>query len=413
MANLIPILTLEAQLKRAFRSHLKELGFTRKKNGWLQPAANDKEAIRTLHHHQRKDKLKREDIFVQKNREKLLHYFADGTEVEPKQIKPRLIEVKSKTLEADLFRFATLLWSIPVSEGYGRRIRFLAMDAAKNRLMGLFALGDPVFNLRDRDRWIDWDAEDRRKRLSNVMDCYVLGAVPPYNSLLCAKMIACMVRSKEVWLTFRNKYSGKKGIISGEYKNPQLALVTTTSALGRSSIYNRLLINGRRYFESVGYTSGWGHFHIPDILYANIREYLLKKKHPYADHNRFGDGPNWRLRTIRAALELLGYDPTILCHGVAREVFACEFASNSRDFLGGRRKKLNVDVLPSYEATAELALHRWIVPRSERCQDFKLWKKELILEAIQCSNSLTAKDRIKKGATMTLSKCGSISNKRT
>jgi hypothetical protein len=408
MANILPILTLEAQLKRAFRLHLNELGFTRKRNGWLQPAANDKEAIRTLHRHQRKDKLNRETVFIQKNHDKLLRYFADGAEIDPKRIRPLLIEVKSKTVEADLFRFATLLWSIPVSEGYGRRLRFLVMDASRNRLMGLFALGDPVFNLRARDRWIDWDAEDRRKRLSNVMDCYVLGAVPPYNSLLCAKMIACMVRSKEVWGTFRNKYSEKKGIISGEFKNPQLALVTTTSALGRSSVYNRLHINGRQYFESVGYTSGWGHFHIPDMLYSKIREYLLKKKHPYADNNRFGDGPNWRLRTIRAALELLGFDPNILCHGVAREVFACEFASNSRDYLGGRSKKLRVDCLPLYETTAELALHRWIVPRSERYQDFKLWKKELILDAIKCSNSLTAEDRNKQSESMNLTKCGLI-----
>ena len=53
--------------------------------------------------------------------------------------------------EGDLFRAATLLWSVPVSRGYGRRMRYLVMDESNNKLIGLFALGDPVFNLKSRD----------------------------------------------------------------------------------------------------------------------------------------------------------------------------------------------------------------------------------------------------------------------
>jgi hypothetical protein len=34
--------------------------------------------------------------------------------------------------------------------------------------------------------------------------------------------------------------------------------------------------------------------------------YLRKKKHDYVDGHRFGDGPNWRFRTIRAAFDGLG-----------------------------------------------------------------------------------------------------------
>jgi len=98
MSNLIPILTLEAQLKRAFRSHLRELGFTRKGNGWLQPPADDKEAIRVLHQYQRNEKLEREDSFIQRNYTKLIDFFADGNEVDPERIRPVLVKVDSYTV---------------------------------------------------------------------------------------------------------------------------------------------------------------------------------------------------------------------------------------------------------------------------------------------------------------------------
>lgn len=187
MPNIIPLLTLEAQLKRAFRSHLKKLGFTRRQDGWLQPSSDGKDAIRALHQYQRAEKLERERDFLQKNGARLLEFFANGDEVDPKRIKPRLVQVECDTLESELFRMATLLWSVPVSNGYGRRLRFLVLDATNNRLIGLFALGDPVFNLTARDKWINWDATGRRERLVNVMDCFVLGAVPPYNFIMLPK----------------------------------------------------------------------------------------------------------------------------------------------------------------------------------------------------------------------------------
>jgi hypothetical protein len=380
MPGPIPLLSTEAQLKRALRSHLKKLGFTRQQEGWLQPPAADKDAIRALHRFQRIEKLSKEYHFVQKSKDSLMKFFANGDEVKPELIRPKLVQVECNTPESDLFRMATLLWAVPVSQGYGRRMRFLVWDTSNNRLMGLFALGDPVFNLSARDKWINWNADDRRERLVNVMDCFVLGAVPPYNMLLGGKMVACMIRSQEVWNEFSKKYSKKRGIISGKNKHAQLVLVTTTSALGRSSIYNRLRLGGLQYFRSIGFTSGWGHFHIPTTLYGKFREYLKLKNHPYASNYCYGEGPNWKLRTIRAALEMLGYDPKILCHGVLREVFVCEFASNSCDYLGGRMAKPQFDSLLSVDEIAKLCLSRWIIPRSERSPEFKLWNRHQTLE---------------------------------
>ena len=105
-------------------------------------------------------------------------------------------------------------------------------------------------------------------------------------------------------------------------------MVTTSSALGRSSVYNRLRLGRYRLFRSVGYTSGWGHFHIPDRLFATMRDYLKAHGHPYANNNRYGDGPSWKLRAVRECLRLLGLNTDWLHHGIAREVFVCELAKN-------------------------------------------------------------------------------------
>ena len=40
-------------------------------------------------------------------------------------------------------------------------------------------------------------------RLRNVMDAFVLGAVPPYRELLCGKLVAMLAASDEVRDAFR------------------------------------------------------------------------------------------------------------------------------------------------------------------------------------------------------------------
>ena len=60
--------------------------------------------------------------------------------------------------------------------------------------------------------------------------------------------------------------------------------------MGRSSVYNRLKLDGVRYLEPIGYTRGWGHFHISDGLFLELRDYLRSIGHEYADRHRFRPG---------------------------------------------------------------------------------------------------------------------------
>jgi hypothetical protein len=91
----------------------------------------------------------------------------------------------------------SLTWAVPVSHGFGRRLRYLVWDRHNGKLIGLMAIGDPVFNLSVRDKLIGWNSHARGERLVNIMDAYVLGAVPPYNMLLGGKLVAALIRTRD------------------------------------------------------------------------------------------------------------------------------------------------------------------------------------------------------------------------
>ena len=376
MAKVVKIQTRKANLKRRLRVHLKNLGFHKTKDGMLEINGSGKEVIRALHSGQRSDRLAQNKKFINDHYDALSGYFASGSDIDPSRISPVLQRVCPGTEESRLFRLAALTWSVPVSNGFGRRIRYLVWDEYNDKLIGLIAIGDPVFNLSVRDNLIGWNSKERGERLVNLMDAYVLGAVAPYNMLLGGKLIACLVRSRDVYTEFQRTYGNTEGIISGKKKDARLLAIMTSSSLGRSSVYNRLKLDGIPYFKPIGYTSGWGHFHIPDNLFLDLREFLREIGHPYADLHRFGQGPNWRLRTTRAALQALGFKDDLLKHGIQREVFFSELATNAVGMLRTGKGQPNLATLRTAGEVADMALDRWIIPRAHRRPEFSAWTTE-------------------------------------
>lgn len=372
----------EARLKKKVREHLQSLGFTKSVAGALQAPGNTKEVIRTLHSAQRAERLAANQNFITLKTSKLLKFFASGKDVIPDKISPVLERVSSGTWQGDLFRLAALTWSVPVSNGFGRRLRYLVWDESNGKLIGLIAIGDPVFNLAVRDRLIGWSTEDRSSRLVNVMDAYVLGALPPYNFLLGGKLVACLLRSRELYDDFARVYGNSVGVISQKKKRARLLAITTTSSMGRSSVYNRLKLDGIQYMEPIGYTGGWGHFHIPDSLFIELRDYLRDMDHRYADHHMFGNGPNWRLRTMKAALNALGFRDDMMKHGIQREVFISQLADNATNILQTGRGKPDLTSLLSAKDIAELAMERWMIPRSIRKTEYRSWDSDYLFDFI-------------------------------
>ncbi|MBO3056576.1 DUF4338 domain-containing protein [Burkholderia pseudomallei] len=378
--------SVEGRIKRRLRAHLSSLGFERADDGSLVLPGAGKETVRALHRKQRLEVIARNAEFVKSQLPALRCHFASGDEVVADKIKPVMQRVSADTWESSLFRLASLTWSVPVSAGFGRRMRYLVWDESNGKLIGLVAIGDPVYNLAVRDNLIGWSVADRAERLVCVMDAYVLGAVPPYNALLGGKLVASLLRTRDVYNDFKDTYGGTTGIISGREKQARLLAITTSSSMGRSSVYNRLKLGGTTYFRSIGYTGGWGHFHIPDDLFEEMREYLRTIQHHYADFHAFGQGPNWRLRTVRAALDALGFKQDMLKHGIQREVFLSELANNSLRILSGHEKRPNLKTLLSTEEVGQAAVERWMVGRAERMPEFRQWRNDDLLRLIHATN---------------------------
>jgi uncharacterized protein DUF4338 len=352
------------RLRSELRKHLVKLGYTKNCKGYFLKGKLTKKRIRRLYRTHREERALATREFVLERRDLVRSSFADGSKLNPTHIEPELCLVESGTEEADLYRLATLLWSVPVSQGFGRRLRFLVRDRHNGCIMGVFGLTDPVFNLAARDAWIGWDHRDRAKRLVHVMDAFVVGAVPPYSHLIGGKLIAALMASKEVVNIHARKYRGTPSIISEEIKPAKLVLLTTTSALGRSSLYNRLRIPEGPCFTPIGYTNGYGHFHVSERLFERLRALLASNGHPYARGHRFGMGPNWRLRVVRAALDDLGLDAdAFLKHGLNREVYGIPLASNFRQILLGNHRRVRRTTLQA-DDIASYCMERWLLPRA-------------------------------------------------
>jgi hypothetical protein len=372
-----------SDLQSAIHAQLRNLGFVKNGKGYVIEGQLTKQRIRDFHSKKRVELLAENRDFIERYGPNLILNFATGEQIDPELIDPELIEVKSESKESMLFRFACLLWSVPVSQGFGRRLRFLVKDRQNGCLIGLFALGDPVFNLSARDKWIGWTFEDRKYRLVHVMDAYVVGAVPPYSQLIGGKLIAALMGSKEVKRAYERKYLGRQAIISQKEHKARLALITTTSAMGRSSLYNRLIIPDGPRFIRIGETRGFGHFHLSGEIFELMRKYLETLGHPYATGNRFGMGPNWKIRVARTALEKIGLDADdILNHGIAREVYAVPLALNWQEILLGKQKIFRSCALPASQIM-QFCLNRWILPRASRDERYKSFVRLNIIDHLQ------------------------------
>jgi len=354
---------------------LKNQGFTVRRGSLVTPDPADKEAIRGLHAMAVQHRIEQSRPGLCRHEQRLMQRIADGKDLVPERISPRLVEVQPDSEDELLFRYARLHWSIPVSAGYGRRIRFLVLDEANDKLIGIFGLGDPVYSLGPRDEWIGWSSAAKKRRIRSVLDAFVLGAVPPYSYLLCGKLVALLVVSNEVREAVQRKYGGKASFISAVPHDGELALITTTSALGRSSIYNRLTLGAEAVFKSSGFTSGSGEFHFSDGIYKDLRSFALANCEATAKDQRWGSGFRSRREIVLKAMPKLNLPRRLIYHGIGREIFVIPLAKNTRSFLNGDSEELDYFARPAVDLWNWFR-HRWLLPRARRDQRYNEFDRE-------------------------------------
>ena len=196
------------------------------------------------------------------------------------------------------------------------------------------------------------------------MDAFVLGAVPPYSYLLCGKLVAMLAASDQVRDAFHRKYAGRVSVIRNRSLAGRLISITTTSALGRSSIYNRLKFRGREVFQSVGFTEGSGEFHFANGLYSALADYAVRHCDATAKHNLWGTGFRNRREIVKKCLPRLGLSSEWLYHGVKREIFVIPLAENTREILRGEESR-PVWYNQSADDLAEWFRERWLLARAQ------------------------------------------------
>jgi hypothetical protein len=171
----------------------------------------------------------------------------------------------------------------------------------------------------------------------------------------------------------KRKYEGQVTEIMGEVKQARPVLITTTSSLGRSSLYNRIKFQDNLLYQKVGYTRGFGHFHFSEPLFQALASFLSNDGG--VPGYSYGEGPNWRMRTLRVALVKLDLDPDLIHHGIQREVFLAPLARKWKEYLRGEVER------PSWYRfdlgeMAEFFRTRWAIPRSERDPSFRDVRRE-------------------------------------
>jgi hypothetical protein len=304
------------------------------------PQSYDKQVIKGSMKIKRQEAITQKRSWIDKHIELARENLADGSEVWQSEITP-VIEVCQTQRQFDTFRIFRYYWSSPYSEYVGRRLKLIVRDSAvpNKPIIGIAALGSSIVHIPDRDKWIGWDKPTRTNNLIYTMDAYVLGALPPYNYLLGGKLISYLIASNEVREMYQQKYKDAVTNITKRTAN-DIACIFTTSLYGKSSQYNRVRFNDKILYMHVGETKGYGTLHLTDETFEAMRTLLDHKG--ISVPNRFGDGPIWRMRVIRTAADILGFDADFLLkHSFKRAIYVTPLAENYKEFLQGKSQQLN------------------------------------------------------------------------
>lgn len=243
---------------------------------------------------------------------------------------------------------------------------------------------DQLLAARTGQRAIDIVLTEFRKAglSSRVADVSICGAVAPYNELLCGKLVALLLASKEVRDHYSARYGSQVSVIASQMagraisKPADLRVLTTTSLYGvGSSQYNRLNLHAADHddlvhdlrWDSIGRskTGGFGTLHLGADTAHALRQMAQTLHTSRRVNNRFGEGTSPRLRQIREGLDALGIaSDTVLHHATPRLFYACELGADARMSLMGMAS--NQAEPPRAATIASAWRRRWLDGRARR-----------------------------------------------
>jgi len=360
-----------------------QVKFEKERVNIFPPNVYEKKVIKKMMALKRYEILKKNIKWIRENVSFARNNIADGRDVLQSEILPE-IEVCNSPSQHRLFRILRFYWSSPYSDYVGRRLKFIIRDAAlpQKPVIGIIALGSPIIHIPERDKWIGWDIKTRSDNIIYTMDAYVLGAMPPYNFLLGGKLLSYILASNEIRNIYSRKYEKQITLIKKRKAN-DLVAIFVTSLYGRSSQYNRIKFYNDLLFKHIGETKGYGSLHLSDETFNAMKKLLHNRD--ILVTNKFGDGPNWKMRLIRTTGDILGFDSDFLLrHSFKRWIYLVPLAENFKEFLQGKTKKINYKNYPLGELIS-FWRERWFNMRrqnSDIIEQVMSWKKEYFLNDI-------------------------------
>jgi len=332
----------------------------------LRPKKNEKDTLRKVHQQKRIEQLRLHKKFLLENFNEVKKFSTDSKDLELDKIKLRLIEVESNSFESKLFFWWNLVWwSLPYDRPIGRQMRFILWDDYYNAPFGLIGLQSPPLASSVRDNFLGLNNKNREYWINQSMYGQRIGALPPYNELLGGKMVALSLASNEVRKRYEKKYRDRKTLLKKKEIPSRLLFITTTSAYGKSSVYERLKYKGGTVSTFLGFTSGAGTFHLSQKLYEELLLFLEQKG---VDTTRgYGTGPSRKLKLVDLGfkkLELKNLTRSYIFHNIKRGYYFFPHVKNLKSVIQKNEKPLWYN-----RPFAELFgfwLERWGIPRSER-----------------------------------------------
>lgn len=356
----------EIELKQRILEAIQEQGF--KINPHVRPTENNKDTYRKIQQTSKLEQINLHKNFLLKNTKKISKYLINGVDLNPADISLEIRPVQSDSIEEIIFKWWNLIWwSVPYQRAYGRQMRFIIWDKVHDAPFGLLGLQSPILRMSVRDKALEIPQDELDIWVNQSMQAQRLGALPPYNEMIGGKMVALAMTSNEIRKLYKEKYKNKVSLIKKRVIQPELLFITTTSAFGKSSIYNRLKYNDQLVAQSLGYTQGYGSFHIPEELFRELLRYLNKKGINVSRH--FGHGPSRRIQLLSIAFRYLAL-PNFSSHNVKREFYLFPLVRNLKETIKNKE-------VPEYydRPLQEMFVYwkkRWCMPRSARTKN---WQK--------------------------------------
>jgi len=359
------------ELRNKIIEALKAQGF--KINPHLRPKRNEKETLRKVHEQKRKEQLRLHKKFLLENLDEMKKFSIDGKDIQPDKIKLKLIEVKPDSFESRLFFWWNLVWwSLPYDKPIGRQMRFVLWDEYHDAPFGLIGLQSPPLASSVRDNYLGLNNGDREYWINQSMYGQRIGALPPYNELLGGKMVALSLVSNEIRKAYEKKYRDRKTLLKKRKIPNRLLFITTTSAYGKSSVYERIKYNGEKVSIFLGFTSGAGTFHLPQELYEELLLFL--EQEGINTKRGYGTGPSRKLKLVDLGFKKLGLKNltgSYVFHNIKRGYYLFSHVRNLQNVIQKNKRHLWYD--RPFNELFTFWLERWCIPRSERKKEWEIF----------------------------------------